>query len=109
MRDAWQLGSMVVGALFLLAGCTFHPAIDPVAFLSPDGVTIEFGVPTCNADLDAMVIESDARVEVTITAQNDTTDDCRDVHVIVLDDRLNGRELVNGSTGETFEVRLVGN
>lgn len=76
--------------------------------MRPDGVTIEFGVDTCNADPDASVVESDTRVEVSITAKNDTTDDCRDHLIISLDSPLEGRELVDASTGETLEVRLAG-
>jgi hypothetical protein len=100
---------LVLGFVLLLAGCSTHPEISNWVLVRPDGVTIEFGVDTCNADLDASVVESDTRVEVTITAKNDTTDDCRDHLIISLDGPLDGRELVDASTGETLEVRFAGN
>jgi hypothetical protein len=96
--------ALVVGLVVLLAGCSTNPAINEV-YLRSDGVTIEFGVGSCNADLDAEVVESDTTVEVTITAENDTSQDCADLVVITLDRPLGERELVNGSTGEVLDVQ----
>jgi len=66
---------------------------------------VELGINTCNADLDALVVESDTTVEVTITAENDTTDDCADSIVITLDKPLGHRRLINGSTGDLLDVQ----
>jgi len=91
--------------VLLLAACSSRPEVDNWALLRPDGVTIHFGVDTCNAELSAEVVESPAQVVVTITAQKDTTDDCRDQLVVVLAEPLRDRELINGATGKAFEVR----
>ena len=72
-----------------------------------DGITLEFDVDTCNADLEGSVVESPATVEVTITARNDTTSDCRDMLLVVLEEPLGDRDLVDGATGRVLEVRLL--
>jgi len=95
---------LVVGSLLLLAACSTNPEIDEV-FLRSDSVTIEFGVNACNADLFAEVVESDTTVEVTITAENDTTDACADLIAITLDKPLGDRQVVNGSTGEVLDIQ----
>ncbi len=95
---------LVAGLALMLAGCSTNPEITEV-YLRSDGVAIEFGVNTCNADLDAVVVESDTAVEVTITAENDTTDDCADSIAITLDQPLGDRQLINGSTGDVLDVQ----
>ena len=99
---------LAVGLALLLAGCSSHPEISSWVLVRPDDVTVEFGVDTCNAELDATVIESDERIQVTITARDDTTDDCRDNLVVTLDAPLAGRQIVNGATGEPLEIRRPG-
>ncbi len=107
MRNTRHGVLAVLGSVLLLAGCAFHPEISPQAGLGPDGITLEFGVDTCNADLEASVVESAATVEVTIVARDDTTNDCRDTLTVVLDYPLGDRELVDGATGRVPEVRLL--
>lgn len=107
MRNTGHGVLAVLGSVLLVAGCAFHPEISPWAGLTPDGITLEFGVDTCNADLEASVVESAATVEVTIIARDDTTNDCRDMLTVVLDDPLADRELVDGATGRVLEVRLL--
>ena len=98
------LVALVAGLALMLAGCSTNPEINEV-YLRSDGVAIEFGVNTCNADLNAVVVESDTAVEVTITAENDTTDDCADSIAITLDQPLGDRQLINGSTGHVLDVQ----
>lgn len=102
----WVRGILLlVGLVLMLAGCSRHPEVGNWVLLRPGGVTIEFGVDTCNADLQAEVVESATRVEVTITALNDTTDACRDLLVVTLAEPLGDRELTNGATGKALQVR----
>ena len=96
--------ALVAGLALVLAGCSANPEIREV-YLRSDGVTLEFGVNTCNADLDAVVVESDTTAEVTITAENDTTDDCADSIVNTLDQPLGDRQPINGSTGDVLDVQ----
>lgn len=96
--------ALVAGLALVVAGCSANPEIREV-YLRSDGVTVEFGIDTCNADLEAQVVESDTRVEVTISAENDTTDDCADSIVITLDQPLGDRQLINGSTGKVLDVQ----
>ena len=99
--------ALTIGILVVLTACSAHPEIDSWVLLEPDDKTIHFGVDTCNADLEAAVIELGTQVEVTITAKNDTTDACRDQLVVTIDNPLGERGLVDGSTGETLEVRRL--
>ena len=100
-----RLSAILVAALALvLAGCSTNPEITEV-YLRSDGVTIEVGVNTCNADLNAVVVESDTTVKMTITAENDTTDDCADSIAITLDQPMGDRQLINGSTGDVVDVQ----
>jgi hypothetical protein len=99
---------LVAGLALVLAACSTDPEINEV-YLRSDGVTVEIGVNTCNADLDAVVVESDTTVEVTITAENDTPDDCADSIVITLDQPLGDRPLIDGSTGNAIDVQPAEN
>ena len=100
-----RLSAILVAALALvLTGCSTNPEITEV-YLRSDGVTIEVGVNTCNADLNAVVVESDTTVKMTITAENDTTDDCADSIAITLDQPMGDRQLINGSTGDVVDVQ----
>jgi hypothetical protein len=102
--DSLRLAAVaVVGLALPLAACSGNPEI-LAAFLRADGVTIEFSVATCNADLTAAVVESDTTVEVTITAENDTTDDCADAIAVTLDAPLGDRQLINAASGRVLDV-----
>lgn len=93
----------IVAAVLLLAACSTNAGIFE-AYISADGVTVELSVNTCNADLSTEVIESESTAEVTVIAENDTTDDCADVITITVNEALGDRSLIDGSTGEVLRV-----
>lgn len=103
-RNIGRGGVLAIGLVVLVTACATNPEINEV-YLQSDGVTIEFGIDSCNADLDALVVESEATVEVTITATSDTPDDCADSIIIMLNEPLGDRQLLNGSTGDVLDVR----
>lgn len=61
-------------------------------------------VQTCNADHRVDVEETDTEVTVTITARNDTRDDCQDVVEVRLQAPLAGRPLIDAATGQVINV-----
>ncbi len=97
-------GCLVLASMVLLTACTRNSDINQ-AYLRSDGMTIELEVDTCNAELVTSVVESATTVQVTVTARNDTTDDCLDLIVITLEEPLEDRTLVDGSSGAVFDVR----
>jgi hypothetical protein len=62
-------------------------------------------VGSCNADLTAEVEESPSQVTVTVTARDDTSDDCLDGLIVHLDQPLGDRQLLDGVTGDVVSVR----
>jgi hypothetical protein len=46
-------------------------------------------------------------VTVTVTARNDTSDDCADALIVHLDQPLGDRQLLDGVTGDLVPVRRV--
>jgi hypothetical protein len=74
---------------------------------SPDARTLRLSVGSCNADLTTAVEETSSRVTVTVTARNNTSDDCLDGLTIRLDEPLGQRELVDGVTGKVVSVRHI--
>jgi hypothetical protein len=65
-------------------------------------------VLTCNADLSSTVEETEREVRVLVTARNDETGDCADVHEIVLSEPLGDRLFIDQSDGEPMMVTLDG-
>ncbi len=60
-----------------------------------DGRELVLTVDSCNADVSAEVDESPSRVIVTVTARNDTSDDCADRIVVHLNQPLGTRQLLD--------------
>lgn len=73
----------VAVAAVVLSACTNGANIMD-ASARADGKTLGLIVASCNADLTAEVVESPSRVIVTVTARNDTTDDCADRLIVTL-------------------------
>jgi|GEM_PF-1014756 len=95
----------VLGAVSVMASCGgAGEAAIRAAYIGADGITLEVGVDTCNADLTTDVVETGAQVEVTVMVENNTTADCADSIRITLDAPLGDRTLVDGSSGETVDV-----
>ena len=97
-------GTVVVLLVLLGAACAFEPELSPDAHVFADGLTVSLGVMTCNADLTAEVEETESQVIVTITAQNDTQDDCADSIRVPLPSPVGDREVINGATGDTMKI-----
>ena len=70
-----------------------------------DERTLNLIVGTCNADLTTEVDESRSQVVVTVTARNDTSDDCLDGVIVHLDQPLGDRQLLDGVTGSRVPVK----
>jgi hypothetical protein len=88
----------------LLSGCSASAHILE-ASIQGDGRTLNLIVGTCNADLTTEVDESRSQVVVTVTARNDTSDDCLDGVVVHLDQPLGDRQLLDGVTGSRVPVK----
>lgn len=67
-------------------------------------VQLELGVATCNADLAAEVDETEDEITITVTARNESRNDCSDVLVVDLTHSLGDRAVVDGSDGEELFV-----
>jgi hypothetical protein len=62
-------------------------------------------VSSCKADLEAEVVETAAEVEVTVTGTGGSSMlDCADGLEAQLDRPLDGRQVVDGSSGQAIEV-----
>ena len=98
------MSRILVVALISMAACTrsFEAEIME-ASVGANGRALSLDVGTCNADLTATTEESRDRVTVTVTARNNTTDDCSDL-VVHLDRPLGDRQLVDGATGEAVAI-----
>jgi hypothetical protein len=104
--DAKAIGLLLIVALVSVAACTTSPHAQIMeATTGADGRTLELVVGTCNADLTTKTEESPTQVTVTVTARNDTSDDCLDGVVVHLDRPLGDRRLVDGATGETVRIQ----
>jgi hypothetical protein len=99
------IAAIVAGCAAALAACTGGQAsIISVVGVSPDGLTIQLEVASCNADLQAEVAETPQRVIVRVFAWNNTRDGCSDGHVVELKDPLGNRSLIDASTGAEIDV-----
>ena len=95
--------AMGVGIL----GCSQGTADIQDAFVSLDGRTLELIVGVCNADLTAVVEESEDTVEITVTAKNaNRGSDCAGGIQVNLDSELGDRSVIDGSNGERVNVLL---
>ncbi len=70
-----------------------------------DGRTLNLTVGSCNANLTAEVEESPSQVTVTVTARDNTGNDCLDGLSVHLDQPLGDRQLLDGVTGDVVSVR----
>lgn len=69
--------------------------------------TLGVGVNSCHADLEAEVVETATEVRVTVTATGGSADlDCSDTLDVQLDRPLDGRQVVDGASGQAVEVTL---
>lgn len=103
-----RMGSASVSGMLFVAGCALIPqevAIAEAAVSRQDKTEIVLTVMSCNADLSTTVEESTEQVVVTVTAHNDTMDDCQDLVAIELQEPLVSRDLIDGAVGEAVGVR----
>jgi len=63
-------------------------------------------VNSCKAHLEAEVVETAAEVRVTVTATGGSSMDCADGLDVQLHRALDGRQVVDGATGQPVEVTL---
>jgi hypothetical protein len=99
-----RLGAAVLMAMVLSTCSTRGVGIEE-ASITADGRTLELIVGSCNADLSVEVDESASRVTVTVTARNDTSDDCQDGVTVHLRRPLDERSLIDGVTGDLVPVQ----
>ncbi|MBT8193807.1 MAG: hypothetical protein KJP22_10430 [Acidimicrobiia bacterium] len=98
---------IVVAGLVVLAlgGCYSDPAfIDDEIYVSPDGLLLNIGIGSCNADIVVTVEETATEVIVTPSVENDSGDDCADGFLVTLAKPLGERTVVDGRNGETFDA-----
>lgn len=94
-------------ALASTGGCGLLPKQVPIleASLGIDGRTLELGVASCNAQHTVEVDEqAPDEVRITVTARGTDGNDCMDGVTAVLKEELNGRTIVDGSTGNLVGV-----
>jgi hypothetical protein len=99
-----RAGRRCVGCGGLL-GVLHHPGTRRGGIGEGDGRTLKLIVGSCNADLTAEVEESPSQVTVTVTARDDTSDDCLDGLIVHLDQPLGDRQLLDGVTRDVVSVR----
>jgi hypothetical protein len=98
---------MLTCALVATVGCALVAERVPItgASLGADGRTLELEVGSCNAEHALEVDETAAdEVRITVTARGDDGNDCMDGVRVVLEEELNGRTIVDGSTGDVIGV-----
>lgn len=100
-----RLTAAAVAVVVAVSACSSGADVYAAA-RSPSGMTIRLDVRTCNADLSVEVEETPDRVTVSVTALNDTNDDCSDGLVFNLSEPLGERPLVDASDGRVIEVRI---
>ena len=101
IRTVALVGAVVVG----LSGCSHGPVDIQRASVSPDGRTLQLIVGACNADLTAVVEESEDTVEITVTARNESQNTCAEGIQVTLDSELGDRSVIDGSDGDALEVQ----
>lgn len=97
---------LVIVAVFVGA-CSLVPrsvAITSASLVQGDEQRLSLGVDTCNADHRVDVEETATEVTVTVTARNDTSDDCQDGLEVRLREPLDGRSLIDGESGQLVHV-----
>ncbi len=101
MRGRW-----VVPALGIVtAACSLFPNEADITSASIEGeARLALGVNTCNADLSADVDETEDKIVITVTARNDSSDDCADQLIVDLAEPLGTRSVVDGSDGRELFV-----
>ena len=105
MRGARYL--ILTCTLVVTVGCGLLPKQVPIteARLGDDGRTLELGVASCNAEHTVEVDEQAAdEVRITVTARGDDGNDCMDGVSVVLKEQLEGRTVVDGSTGDVVGI-----
>jgi hypothetical protein len=99
-----SLAGLACAAVVLVA-CSTTRAHIMEASLGRHSRVLRLVVGSCNADLSAQIEESPSRVTVTVTARNNTGDDCADGLVVHLDQPLGERQLLDEVTGEVVPVQ----
>ena len=74
------------------------------AEVSDGGFRLRLLVNTCNASHATTVTDAGDHVELEVTATGDTPNDCQDSIIVVLPARLDGRDLIDRSTGDPIAV-----
>jgi hypothetical protein len=81
-------------------------AIDAVHESRRDPGHLVLDLPLCNSRPPTIdVEETDVQVRLTVTALGHYEGDCRRNGTVELDDPLNGRQVIDGSTGDEVPVR----
>lgn len=95
-----------LAALLVLAGCAWLPKSVEILDVTvlEDGRTLELSVASCNADHTVEVQEDAESVAISVTAANDTDDDCADGITVELRAVLGDRSVVDGHDLEVLEV-----
>ncbi len=90
----------------VLGGCYSDPAfMEDEIYVSPDGLLLNIGIGSCNADITVAVEETPTEVIVTPTVENNQRGhDCADGFLVTLAEPLGERAVVDGRNGETFDA-----
>ena len=92
-------------AAVVLSACSTTGAHIVEASAREEAVRLNLTVGSCNGDLTTEVEESPSQVTVTVTARDDTNDDCLDGLIVHLNQPLGDRQLLDGVTGDVVSVR----
>ena len=105
-----RAGAIAVGACVLLAaaGCDGRSRSIFAVYGDAASTRLELNVASCNENPTAEVVESDTEVRVQVTSGRwlgRNAGDCADGVVVTLKSPLDGRTVVDESTGQAVEVR----
>ena len=105
MPSLWNLAFAC--GLVVTVGCGLRPEQVPIfeAMLGGDGRTLQLFTGGCEGQVTAKIDEQSAdEVTVTVTARGADGSDCMKEITVALREKLGGRTLVDGSTGEVVGV-----
>lgn len=103
VRGRWVLPGLGI----VTAACSLFPKEADITSASLEGegsTQLALGLDTCNADLSAEVDETEHEIVISVTARNDSPDDCADQLIVDLTEPLGTRSVVDASDGEDVSV-----
>lgn len=100
----WLAAALSVG-LLTACGLTSNAVEFRSATRAPSDHELLLVTETCNATVGAEVQETESTITITLTAEDNTQGDCRDLTRVQLDDPIGDRVLIDGSRDEPVPVK----